>query len=105
MEMWWDDWHSCSAAMDHYKLFSGERQGRTGGEATLYVGEYFVLLELGDGADRVGHLWVRIRGKASKANVVAEGSGSVADHPARRRQTKFNVSCWKKSHNCQLLFS
>jgi len=30
-EMWWNDSHSWSAAMDGYKLFRRDRQGRRGG--------------------------------------------------------------------------
>lgn len=70
MEKGWDDLQSCSAAMDDYKPFSRERQGRRGGEAALYAREYFDFLELDGGVDRVGHLWVRVRGKASKARRV-----------------------------------
>lgn len=86
--------------MVDYKLFSRERQGRRGGEAALYVREYFDFPELDDDDDRVGRLWVRIREMASKASAMVEQSRSVTDQPARRkRQSKFNVSSWKKSHN------
>ncbi|KAK4820048.1 hypothetical protein QYF61_017894 [Mycteria americana] len=56
-EMWWDDSHSWSAAMDGYKLFRRDR-------------ECLDSLELHDGDDRVECLWVRIRGKANKADIV-----------------------------------
>ncbi|KAK4828839.1 hypothetical protein QYF61_000896 [Mycteria americana] len=51
-ETWWDDSHNWSAAMDGYKLFRRDS------------------LELDDGDDRVECLWVRIRGKANKADIV-----------------------------------
>ena len=39
-ETWWDHSHDWSAAMDGYKLFRKDRQGRRGGVA-LYVRECF----------------------------------------------------------------
>jgi len=73
-ETWWDDLHNWSAAMDGYKLFRRDRQGRRGGGVSLYVREHFNCLELDDGDDRVECLWVRMRGKANKADI---GSGSL----------------------------
>ncbi|KAK4822159.1 hypothetical protein QYF61_010420 [Mycteria americana] len=69
-ETWWDDSHNWSAAMDGYKLFRRDRRGRTGGGVALYVRECLDSLELDDGDDRVERLWVRIRGKANKADIV-----------------------------------
>ncbi|KAK4830743.1 hypothetical protein QYF61_013193 [Mycteria americana] len=70
METWWGDSHNWSAAMDGYKLFRRDRQGRRGGGVALYVRESLDSLELDDGDDRVECLWVRIRGKANKADIV-----------------------------------
>ncbi|GAB0180519.1 hypothetical protein GRJ2_000517200 [Grus japonensis] len=69
-ETWWDDSHNRAAAMDGYKLFRRDRQGRRGGGVALYVKEDFDYLELNDGDDRVECLWVRIRGKANKADIM-----------------------------------
>ncbi|KAK4816775.1 hypothetical protein QYF61_022887 [Mycteria americana] len=69
-ETWWDDSHNWSAAMDGYKFFSRDRRGRRGGGVALYIRECLDSLELDDGDDRVECLWVRIRGKANKADVV-----------------------------------
>ncbi|KAK4810636.1 LOW QUALITY PROTEIN: hypothetical protein QYF61_007373 [Mycteria americana] len=69
-ETWWDDSHNWSAAMDGYKLFRRDRRGRRGGGVALYVRECLDSLELDDGDDRVECLWVRIRGKANKADIV-----------------------------------
>ncbi|KAK4824521.1 hypothetical protein QYF61_016101 [Mycteria americana] len=69
-ETWWDDSHNWSAAMDGYKLFRRDRRGRRGGGVALYVRERLDSLELDDGDDRVECLWVRIRGKANKADIV-----------------------------------
>ncbi|GAB0207466.1 mitochondrial enolase superfamily member 1 [Grus japonensis] len=57
-ETWWDDSHNWSAAMDGYKLFRRDRQGRRGGGVALYVRECFDCLELDDGDERVECLWV-----------------------------------------------
>ncbi|KAK4819807.1 hypothetical protein QYF61_011601 [Mycteria americana] len=70
METWWDDSHNWSAAMDGYKLFRKDRRGRRGGGVAIYVRECLDSLELNDGDDRVECLWVRIRGKANKADIV-----------------------------------
>ncbi|KAK4806819.1 hypothetical protein QYF61_005615 [Mycteria americana] len=56
--------------MDGYKLFRRDRRGRRGGGVALYVRESLDSLELDDGDDRVECLWVRIRGKANKADIV-----------------------------------
>ncbi|KAK4810710.1 LOW QUALITY PROTEIN: hypothetical protein QYF61_007684, partial [Mycteria americana] len=69
-ETWWDDSHNWSAAMDGYKLFRRDRRGRRGGGVALYIRECLDSLELDDGDDRVECLWVRIRGKANKADIV-----------------------------------
>ncbi|KAK4823577.1 LOW QUALITY PROTEIN: hypothetical protein QYF61_003581 [Mycteria americana] len=56
--------------MDGYKLFRRDRRGRRGGGVALYIRECLDSLELDDGDDRVECLWVRIRGKANKADIV-----------------------------------
>ncbi|KAK4832306.1 hypothetical protein QYF61_021705 [Mycteria americana] len=46
------------------------RRGRRGGGVALCIRECLDSLELDDGDDRVECLWVRIRGKANKADIV-----------------------------------
>ncbi|KAK4812337.1 hypothetical protein QYF61_017114 [Mycteria americana] len=70
METWWDDSHNWSAAMDGYKLFRRDTQGTRGGGVALYVRECLDSLELDDGDNKVECLWIRIRGKANKADIV-----------------------------------
>ncbi|KAM9590859.1 uncharacterized protein ACIBXB_005907 [Morphnus guianensis] len=69
-ETWWDDSHDWSAAMDGYKLFRRDRQGKRGGGVALYVRECFDCTELHDSDNKVECLWVRMRGKANKADIV-----------------------------------
>ena len=69
-ETWWDDSHNWSAAVDGYKIFRRERQGKRGGGVALYVRECFDCLELNDGDDKVECVWVRISGKANKADTM-----------------------------------
>ncbi|GAB0189218.1 hypothetical protein GRJ2_001387100 [Grus japonensis] len=71
-ETWWDDLHNWSAAtaVDGYKLFRRDRQGRRGGGVALYVRECFDCLELNDGDDKVECLWVIIRREANKADTM-----------------------------------
>jgi len=54
--------------VDGYKLFRRDRQGSRGGGAALYVRECFHCIELNDHDDKVECLWVRMRGKAKKAD-------------------------------------
>ncbi|PKU31484.1 adaptin ear-binding coat-associated protein 1 [Limosa lapponica baueri] len=69
-ETWWEDSHNWSAAIDGYQLFRRDRHGRRGGGVALYVRDRFDCLELNNVNDSVEHLWVRIKGKASKADTI-----------------------------------
>ncbi|PKU48935.1 adaptin ear-binding coat-associated protein 1 [Limosa lapponica baueri] len=70
MEMWWDESNDWSAAVEGYKLFRRDRQGRRGGGVALYVREDYECVELTEDNGRVECLWVRIRGRASKADIM-----------------------------------
>ena len=67
---WWDHSHDWSAVMDGYKLFRRDRQGRKRGDVTLYIKECFDVEELGVGNVEVECLWVRIRGKACRGDIL-----------------------------------
>jgi len=69
-ETWWGDSHNWSAAMGGYKLFRRNRQARRGGGVALYVRECFDCLVPDDGDDKVECLWVKIRGKANKTDIM-----------------------------------
>ncbi|RMC06735.1 hypothetical protein DUI87_16181 [Hirundo rustica rustica] len=69
-ETWWDESHSWSTALDGYKLFRRDRKGRRGGGVALYIGEALVAMEIKTNDDEVECLWVRIKGKANKANIL-----------------------------------
>ena len=58
------------AAMDGYKFFRKDRQGRRGGGMALYVKECFEVTELMTGDNKVESLWVKIRGRADKADIL-----------------------------------
>jgi len=49
--------HNWSTAMDGYKCFRGDRQGRKGSRVALYVRECFDCLELDDGDERLIVYW------------------------------------------------
>ena len=70
MEIWWDCSHDWSAAMDNYKLFRKDRQGRRGGGVALCVKECTEVTELMTGEKKVESLWVKIRGRADKADIL-----------------------------------
>ncbi|PKU40554.1 rna-directed dna polymerase from mobile element jockey-like [Limosa lapponica baueri] len=69
-ETWWDESNDWSATMDGYKLLRRDRQGRRGGGMALYVREDYDCVELTEGNGKLECLWVRIRGKASKVDIV-----------------------------------
>ncbi|KAF4796229.1 hypothetical protein TURU_086123 [Turdus rufiventris] len=70
MEMWWDNSHSWSAALDGYKLFRRDRKwGRSGGVA-LYIMEAFDTMGIETNDNEVECLWVRIKGKVNKVDIL-----------------------------------
>ncbi|PKU49300.1 mitochondrial fission process protein 1 [Limosa lapponica baueri] len=69
-ETWWKDSHNWSAAIGGYQLFRRDRHGRRGGGVALYGRNRFDCLELSNVNDIVMCLWVRIKGKASKADTI-----------------------------------
>ena len=56
--------------MDGYKLFRKDRQGRRSGGMALYVKECFEVTELMTGDNMVESLWVKIRERADKADIL-----------------------------------
>ncbi|KAJ7423789.1 hypothetical protein BTVI_08759 [Pitangus sulphuratus] len=56
-EMWWDDIQEWSAAMDVYKLFRKDRQGRRASGVARYVKECFKRIELKASDDKIECLW------------------------------------------------
>jgi len=56
--------------MDGYKLFRRDREGRKGGGVALHIKECFDVEELGVGNDEVECLWIKIRGKACRGNIL-----------------------------------
>jgi len=54
--------------MDGYKLFRRHRQGKSG--VALYFGDCLDCIELNDCNDKVECLWVKMKGKANKADIL-----------------------------------
>lgn len=50
-------------AMESYKLFRMDRQGRRSSEFALCIREHLDVLKLRTGNDNAESLWVRIRGR------------------------------------------
>uniref|UniRef100_A0A8C8RGD0 Maestro heat like repeat family member 6 n=1 Tax=Pelusios castaneus TaxID=367368 RepID=A0A8C8RGD0_9SAUR len=71
-ETWWDNLRDWSTAMDGYKLFRKDRQGRRGGGVALYVKELYDCSELHckSGNKMVESLWVKFRGECNKGDVM-----------------------------------
>lgn len=45
-ETWWDGFHDCSVAIDGYRPFRRDRQGRKGGGVALYIKKWSKFEEL-----------------------------------------------------------
>ncbi|TRZ26643.1 hypothetical protein HGM15179_000414 [Zosterops borbonicus] len=65
-EMWWDDSQSWSTALNGYKLF----RGRRGGGVALYIKKACDTIGIETNEDGVECLWVRIKGKANKVDII-----------------------------------
>ncbi|TRZ07904.1 hypothetical protein HGM15179_019204 [Zosterops borbonicus] len=87
METWWDDSHSWSAALDGYKLFRRDRKGRRGGGVALYIREAFDAMDIETMDDGVECLWIRIKGKANKADILL----GVCYHPSNQEEEVDNL--------------
>ncbi|RMC22179.1 hypothetical protein DUI87_03052 [Hirundo rustica rustica] len=69
-ETWWDESHGWSTALNGYKLFRRDRQGRRGGGMALYIKQTFDTVGIETKEDGVECLWVKIKGKANKADIL-----------------------------------
>ena len=69
-ETWWDCSHDWRIAMDGYKPFRKDRQGRRGVCVAFYVRESFDVVEFAAVDDKVESLWVRIKGRTDMADIL-----------------------------------
>ena len=71
-ETWQDDSHDWNVAIDSYKLFRGDRQGRRSGDIALYIKDEIECeeLPLKNGHGQAESLCVRVRGWGNKGNLV-----------------------------------
>ncbi|RMB92461.1 hypothetical protein DUI87_31103 [Hirundo rustica rustica] len=69
-ETWWDESRGWSTARDGYKLFRRDRKGQRGGGVALYIKRALDTIGIETNEDGVERLWVRIKGKANKADVL-----------------------------------
>jgi len=56
--------------MHGYKLFRRDTRGKRGGGVAQYVRDCFDFIALDDCDDKVECLWVKMRGKANKADIL-----------------------------------
>ncbi|GAB0201705.1 hypothetical protein GRJ2_002636100 [Grus japonensis] len=69
-ETWWDEFHVWTVAIDGYRLFRRDKQGRRSGGIDLYIKKQiaFEELSLKNSHEQVESLWVRVRD--NKRNLV-----------------------------------
>lgn len=92
---WWNHSHDWSAAVEDYKLFRRDRQGRRGIGVALYVKKCFSSVEISAENDTVESLWVRIRGKANEADIlVGERDEAFSEQLAEVKQLLSLFSLW-----------
>ena len=103
-ETWWDESCDWCAVMDGYRLFRRDRQGTQGRGVVLYIREGWDCMALAVGVDMVESLWVRIKGKANKADVVVEVySGRCETSQPARTMTPMNYSTRDISRSAALV--
>ena len=82
-----------------FPLIRKDRQGRRGGGVALYVKECFEVTELMTGDNNVESLWVKIRGRADKADILVD---VCLDRRNRmKRQMRCSTCSWQKVRDCQ----
>ncbi|RMC16177.1 hypothetical protein DUI87_08391 [Hirundo rustica rustica] len=84
MEMWWDESHGWSTALDGYKLFRRDRKGR---RVAFYINKAFDGIGIESNEYGVECLWVRIKGKANKADILL----GVCYHPLNQEEEVDNL--------------
>jgi len=98
-ETLWDDSYDWSAAMHGYKLFSRDRRGKRGSGVALYVRDCFGCIELNNCDDKVECLWVKMRGKANKADILV----GVCYRPPNQDEEADEVFCKRLAEVSQSL--
>ncbi|RMB91816.1 hypothetical protein DUI87_31744 [Hirundo rustica rustica] len=87
METWWDESYSLSTALNGYKIFRRDRKGRRGGGVALSIKAAFDTIGIETNEDGVECLWVRIKGKANKADILL----GVCYHPPNQEEEVDNL--------------
>jgi len=72
VDSWWDESIDWSMAIDDYRLFRRDRRGKRVGGIALYIKKSIQCEELSlkNGHEQVESLWVRIRDRGNKGNLV-----------------------------------
>lgn len=72
-ELWWDKSLDWSVTVDGYRLFREDRAGERGREVALRIKRWIKCEELSlkSSHEQVESLWVRIRDRGNKGNLVA----------------------------------
>ncbi|PKU34849.1 mitochondrial fission process protein 1 [Limosa lapponica baueri] len=81
-ETWWDESHDWRVAINSCRLFRRDRRGRRGGGVALYIKKWLECgeLSLKNSHKQVESLWVRIRIRGNKGNLVVGVYYRPPDH-------------------------
>jgi len=102
----WDESHDWSTAIDGYRLFRRDRWGKRGASVALYTKKSIQCEELSlkNGHKQVESLWVRIRDRGNKGNLVV---GVYYRPPDQGQPTDeaFFLELQETSHSQSLIFN
>ncbi|KAJ7409535.1 mitochondrial fission process protein 1 [Willisornis vidua] len=91
MELSWHYSHDWSAVMYGYKFFRRYRQCGRGSWVALYISNCFDDVRISDHDDKVECLWVKIRGKVSRMDVLV----GVCFRPPSQNEQAAGASYWR----------
>jgi len=80
-ETWWDESHDWSVAIDGYRLFRRDRWGKRGRGISQFIKKSIQCEELSlkSNHEQVESLWVRIRDRGNKRNLVVSACYRLPD--------------------------
>jgi len=105
IETWWKESRDWSVAIDGYRLFRRDREGKRGGGVALWIEKSIQCEELSlkNSHEQVKSLWVRSRDRGNKGNLVigayyrpsdqGEPTEEASSSNSRRLRARWLLSC------------